>query len=513
MANNRRSPKAWGRYLTSILILGSAFALLVFMTLLRKPPEESDNKDWLQTVSVFDAVEFDGKLEIDVSGMVEPHREIEMAAQVTGDVLEKADICRAGNYVTKGTLLITIDPVSYDLTYQRLEAEKAQAEANIVELEQELANLSDSIELLQVEYNLQKQEYERKLEAGSALSASERDAALRTLNAAERQLMELKNNKRLSESRRVRLQTGIDLSDVRLKEAQLNKDRCLFRAPFDGVIVSDPVEKGDHVTVGKTVVVMEDTSRADVKCNLRFEQLQQVVKYQIPDSRYIREPMAAYQLPPTPVDITRKSDDGQMVKWAGTLDRFDGIGVDAQTKMIPCRVVVENPVSDLAGQPRALVRGMFVTVTIPLDVYQEDDEALLMFPAIAVRPGNYVWAVVDGKLRRHKVEVLDRKNTEDPEARNRMVVARVKRELLTAGMSIVTSPLAQPNPGTEVTIVDPEKESSSGDEKTASSGSSSGTGSADSGEPLTGSSSTDRSSSGDDSEPTNAHRDKGTTRS
>jgi multidrug efflux pump subunit AcrA (membrane-fusion protein) len=444
----------FGRYLTSLLMLGAASVALVGMKLARKPPEESDQKGLEQLVSVYVAEDFDGKLEIDVSGIVEPHREIEIASQVAGEVLEKNPGCRAGNYVTAGTPLIRIDSRDYDLAYERLQAEKAQAEANILELDQELANLERSLELAEREFKLQEQDYLRKKKAGSALSLSEMDDAMRALTSAERSLTELKNTRRLTETRRTRLQTGIELSKVRLAEAKLNQERCQIKAPFDGVIVEDPVEQGDFVGAGDTVVLLEDISKADVKCNLRLEQLLQVVKYQIPDSRFLNDPTSAYQLPPTPVTISRDKVDGQSVTWQGTLVRYDGIGVDATTKMIPCRIEVDDPVTVEFGQPKALVRGMFVNVGIPLDVYAEEGQSLLTFPVIAMRPGDYVWSVVDGKLKQHKVQVMDRKNMDDPEPRNRMVVVKTSSEELASGAQIVTSPLAQPNPGTEVTITE-----------------------------------------------------------
>ena len=442
-----------GRYLTSLVILGSAMAATVAMSLARKAPEEATNVDLLQKVDVFTARDFTGQLEIEVSGLVDVHREIEMAAQVSGQILEKSDSCRAGNYVTENTLLIKIDSTNYELARRQAEAEKAQAEASILELEQELENLDVTLELAEREFRLQEQEFARKQKAGSALSASERDEAVRTITTAERSLTELKNTRRLTETRRTRLQTSIELSKVRLEEARVNIQRCEIRAPFDGLIVTDTVEKGDYVPTGSTVIVLEDTSKTDVKCNLRFEQLVKILKYQVPDSRYTQDPMMAYQLPPTPVSVRREGIDGQPMTWDGTLVRYDGIGVDATTKMVPCRIEVEEPVIIENGQPKALRRNMYVTVTIPLNPTPDEGQSLLTFPTIAIRPGGYVWAVLDGKLNRIKVEVLDRKNEDDPDPRNRMVVVRTDSDLLKAGAKVVTSPLAQPYPGTEVQIL------------------------------------------------------------
>ncbi len=237
-----------------------------------------------------------------------------------------------------------------------------------------------------------------------------------------------------------------------LNKARLNLQRTGIRAPFDGVIVNDPVEQGDYVRTGDTLLVFEDTSKADVKCNLRGNQVLQILKYSVPDSRFETDPLtAAYQLPPTPVRIFARSGE-DTIQWDGTLQRFDGIGFDEQTKMIPVRVVVDDPVSNSLGRPVALVRQMFVNVVIGLDTANMGDERLLVIPEIAIHPGNHVWSVKDGRLQRHNVSVLDRLN---PGAReqDRLVVIRTAGGELQAGSQIVVTPLAQPNPGTEVDVL------------------------------------------------------------
>ena len=463
--------KDFGRYLLSALILAQAFGLAAWMYVSKSDPEEAGLDDAIQKVSVAAVQPFDGQLELNVSGIVEAHREIEIAAQVSGEITFKDERCRAGNYVPANTVLLKIDSTNYDFALARAQAEKQQAEASIEELKLEIEGIKASMRLAENEFKMAKTEYDRKLRAGSALSESERDQSERSVNTADRQLTDLRNNMLLAEKRRLRLDSSVQLSSVRLEEAQQNIDRCQIVTKFAGVIVSDPVENGDYVAAGTQVVVFEDTEKVDVRCNLRFEQLQQIVKYQVPDSRFTTDPTMAYQIPPTAVDVVREVN-GQQTKWPGTLDRFDGIGVDSQTKMIPCRIVVDKPVSLGAGTPQALVRGMFVRVQIPLNTFESENETLLQVPAIAVRPGReslaelkgqnraaesgmFVWTVRDNKLRRHRVTVLDRKNDDDPNPRNRSVIIKVPRNEISKDDQVVTSPLAQPIPGSEVETVSP----------------------------------------------------------
>ena len=52
---------------------------------------------------------------LEADGVVVPFREIELAAEVAGRIVERDERCRAGNFVTQGTLLARIDPQDYQL--------------------------------------------------------------------------------------------------------------------------------------------------------------------------------------------------------------------------------------------------------------------------------------------------------------------------------------------------------------------------------------------------------------
>lgn len=78
--------------------------------------------------------------------------------------------------------------------------------------------------------------------------------------------------------------------------------------------------------------------------------------------------------------------------------RFDGVGLDERTRTMPCRVVVDDPLgvtverelsegerdNDAARGPRALVRGMFVTIQLET----QPTGGILRVPEAALKPGN-----------------------------------------------------------------------------------------------------------------------------
>ena len=123
------------------------------------------------------------------------------------------------------------------------------------------------------------------------------------------------------------------------------------------------------------------------------------------------------------------------------LSRFDGIGLDERTRTVPCRVLVPHPrevrVRAANGEPivsptgpPALVRGMYVTVQIQA----RTGTALLAIPENALRPGNRVWQVVDGRLAINRVRVA---HTD-----NELVLMHAEGSDLQPGMKLVSSPLA-----------------------------------------------------------------------
>jgi RND family efflux transporter MFP subunit len=244
------------------------------------------------------------------------------------------------------------------------------------------------------------------------------------------------------------LEQAKELTAVQLEKAQLDLKRTTILAPVDGVIVREWVEQDAYVQKGAALVTIEDTSSVEVKCNLRMEELYWL--WNQDESRSVstvRDPRSDYQIPKTPVTVVYRLA-GQDFTWSGVLTRFDGIGLDEQTRTVPCRAVVENPrtvntssaqgVAQRPAGPPALVRGMYVTVRIHVG----SQARLLEVPEIAVRPGNVIWLVRNGKLDIQPVSIA--------RLRGKDAIIHADGSDLVAGDNIVISPLAVAESGMPV---------------------------------------------------------------
>ena len=355
-------------------------------------------------VSVVPVVDHDQPFVIEVDGTVVPYRDIKVPAEVGGLVVKKHEICRAGNYVTQGTPLFELDRRDYQLEVDRLQQQVAQCDADLSELIQEEANVRAMIQLAEEDVRLRTSDLRRmenlfKDEAGSEADV---DRAKQTLLTAQIQLQTHNHAKNLTPTKRKRLEAKKAIAESQLELANVNLRRTQVAAPTTGVIVDVMAEQGDYVPKGSTVLQIEDTSRVEVRCNLQMDEVYWL--WAQPRGTATKLPNAAgdYQVPPTPATVVYQLADQPDTRycWKGELTRFDGVGLDERTRTMPCRVVVDDPLGvtvqgeseQPAGElgagsirgPRALVRGMFVTIRLQTQA----THGILRIPEAALRPGN-----------------------------------------------------------------------------------------------------------------------------
>ena len=351
----------------------------------------------------------DGTLDISIDGTVVPFREISTSAEVAGRVVFKSADCNAGTFVTEGTRLLQIDPQEYELQELQLTHQLDEANASIEELAAEIVNTGKLIELSREDLVLQQRELARMTNlAVGVVTESDLDRARQLELAARNALTVLENQLNLQTTRKNRLVAGRKIVETQLERAKLDTARTEIRAQADGVIVTDLVEEGDYVQKGTPLVTLEDTSAVEVKCNLQMDELFWIWRSESGQDPAATVHARAYQIPQVPVTVVFElAQSGIRYEWSGRLSRFDGIGLDARTRTVPCRVVVDAPRSaktvraggasseNRVTRAPALVRGMYVVV----EIHATTNGNLVRLPERAVHPGKAVWVVRDGRLR------------------------------------------------------------------------------------------------------------------
>ncbi|MCH2184143.1 MAG: hypothetical protein MK108_19265, partial [Mariniblastus sp.] len=411
---NKRVMKEVYKYVLSALILGAGVAIALLLTSLRGEIGSADIRNLNPKADVVAARPYEGPLDLVVSGTVVPYREIEIAAQVGGQITTKYPECEAGQFVKKGTRLFEIDRSDYDLDVKTIQSEIQQARRSLEEVEKEIEGAIKNIELAQSEFELQQKDFERTNRISGALSESELDQAKRVLLQAQTALTGRKNSLDLLRARELKMQASLDLAKSRLKKSELNLERTTVKAPDDGVIVAEFVEQGNYATPGKVLVSLEVTRRAEVQSNLTPGELRWLRRYADSDKNFQDEgDVLVYQLPKMAVEIFDSADPE--VKWQGVLERFNGIGRDELTKTIPCSIVVERPIILKPDGAHVLVRGMYVKCRMEIPPSQLTDQAFFELPATAVQPyvnkegesAEVIWVAVDLDWKREQDDGTD----------------------------------------------------------------------------------------------------------
>lgn len=401
------------RLLIPLAILAGGVLTFAAVTSRRKLPAPVERKEAVPLVATAAVQVHSDGLELNVDGIVVPHRDVTLSSEVKGRITRKVSDCRAGRFVKAGELLVEIDPRSYELEVERLKQEVEQAESALKELDVEILNSESLLELTKEEAGLRKLDLDRyvNLRQQGATSETLLNDARRMELSARSSLTTLQNQLRTLETSRVRLIGARDLQQTRLEQAELDVEKSQVRSPIDGVVVSESVEENCFVQPGAVLCVIEDTSAAEVRCSLRAEELEWIWRQAgEADRDQSLGPEEDYHLPQTPVTVAYRSGDREY-QWEGILWRYEGIGLDERTRTVPCRVLVKEPRKiqivtserySLAGGPRALVRGMFVD----LRIRTRPNVRLLSIPEQAVQPGKTVYVVRDGKL-----EIVKLRNT------------------------------------------------------------------------------------------------------
>ena len=350
---------------------------------------------------------------IETEGEAVRYRILTVPAEVAGRIRTKTEFSRGGNFVKAGTPLFEIDPTDYQLEVDRLTAQLRQSAADLQSVDVDEDNTKQLLALAAEDLALQTRQL-RRFQSGfdrSAITENDLEQIQRQELTARNSQQTLKNQMRSLAQKRKTVQAGLDLVQAQLNRAKKDLERTKISAPITSSVIDDIVEEGNYVKPGDPLVHLSDTSRMEVKCTLEAEELAWIWLAGDPGtssstSKDVDPLTSRFEIPEMPCDIIYELQGAQAI-WKAKLSRYEGVGVDQDTRTIACRALVPNPREvqiktygnlPTGVTPPSLMSGLFVTVRIPVT----SPVAVLSIPATAVRPGGQVWVNRDGKL-----DVLD----------------------------------------------------------------------------------------------------------
>lgn len=306
----------------------------------------------------------------DFVGTVYFSEKSDVAAEVSGKAVEVA--VKDGDAVKKGDVLVRLnsDILSAQIANARAVLSQARAQSEQARLE--------------------KDRHTRLFKAKS-VSEGEYDEKRLTHSSAE---------------------ASMAAAQAKLSELRLELEKTTIRAPYDGLVVDTPVDRGEWVSTGQTVATVVRDEEYDVVVNL---------------------PQRAFGAVETGLEVTVKAIGGE---YAGKVYAVVPKG-DVASRTFPVKIRVRGRMN--------LAEGMEVRVSLPSGTANKT----LIVPRDAVissRGKLVVVAVVEGKAQPIPVRVIGFRGME----------AGVEGEGLQAGMTVVVKGNERLQPGQPVNPVENE---------------------------------------------------------
>jgi len=343
-------------------------------------------------VEVLPAKAKDVNMIIETYGTVKARDTLKLVAQVRGQIVDMHPFFEEGNFVPKGTVMMTIDQRTYQLEVDRRKVQIDQTEAEFKRLRQEIQNLKASIKIAKSDADLAQKEFLRlkKLMSKNVVAQTNLDQAEQRYLASQERMQGLENQLALTGPLREQLEAKRNMDRVQLRQAELDLERASITAPFDGWVMKKVVEAGQHVNSGQYLGEIYSAGALDVE-----------VQMPVKDLKWLPSDLNPDKMPE--VDIIFSNAESVYI-WKGRVARMKA-QIDERTRTLP--VVVEvNEHKAAAGRQSimALRPGMFVAVKIK----GSEIEQAFVLPRYMVHNEDVVYLVNDNRLEIRPVSVLRR---------------------------------------------------------------------------------------------------------
>jgi RND family efflux transporter MFP subunit len=343
-----------------IVILVAGAIITVIMVKSRAPVQTRPPVEYAPVVRVVPVEMESHQLIVTTHGTVSPRTESALVGEVSGRVVSIAPNFASGGFFEKGEIMVTIDPVDYELAVITARSQVAQAKVR-AETEEAQARVA--------------REEWRALGDGG-------DSPLAT---RELQLQEAK--------------AALDAAAAALKKAERDLERTRVRAPFVCRVRAKLADVGRFITPGVPVAQVYAIDYAEVRLPIPDAELAHL---DLPSDYRGTDQSGA-----GPEVRLHATYAGERATWRGRVVRLEG-EIDPVTRMVHVVAQVDDPYRrSTSGQPPLSV-GLFVEAEIM--GLQIDDAVVL--PRSALRGDGTVLVVDDeNRLRFRSVDVVRTEGT------------------------------------------------------------------------------------------------------
>ena len=339
-----------------IVLIGVASLAILIVARPKPEPTPMTNQSAHIKVAVARAEYQATRLAVTAQGTVLPKREIDVIAQVSGQIVKVEPAFVDGGFFAGAQALLHIDDREYKIALLNAKARVAEAERLLAE------------------------------EKGRSLVAKRE---WRDLGSKEA------NDLFVRKPHLVAAQANLESAQGEVSRAELNLERTKITVPFDGRIRQVYADLGQYVTVGTRLATVYDSTVVEVRLPLTEQQASLIDLPLSPRSNGTATTDSGSDRE-LPLVTIKGSIAGTAHQWQGVLARTDAF-VDSDSRMYYAVVEVQNPFASRGSdaEPQVpLLPGLFVEA----EINGKKIDKVTVLPRSAV-------------FQRDKIAILDDKNT------------------------------------------------------------------------------------------------------
>ncbi len=372
----------------AVLAGGAAITIYLIKTKPTAAKKQIENPPTL--VEVIIAKSTNEKIIISTNGSVKPAQQIELRPEVSGRIVYQNPNLVPGGRLTKGDVMVRIDPRDYQYALERQKALLEEARFRLTEEEGRKAIAEREWKLL-----------------GSQVETTEagRSLALRIPHLQK-------------------AQASLSGASSSLDEAKLDLQRTTISAPFNAIIQTEFVDPGQVLNPQSTIATLIGTDQYWVQVSVHVKDLPWIPLPNQDGSQGAE------------VYVTRNLGQGKSVEWRGRVVRLLS-GLETTGRMARLLVAIDDPLNlkaESAEDLMPLLLDDYVRVKIEGKMMND----VISIPWKALREGDKVWIIdQNNQLEIRRIEVL--RSYED-----QVIIQGDIKD----GESIITNNISTPIPGT-----------------------------------------------------------------
>jgi len=384
----------WKHKILILVPIAIGITVFIFMLKSKTPPPLASVSEVSQTVRTVHVLKTNVTPSIKVYGTAEPERTWNAVSEVSGRIIYINPLLRDGNILPKGTELLKIDPVDYELTLVQLKAELSEIDIKEKNTQASIAIEERNLKLAVGDYSRKK-----KLHAKGTASQSSLDQAEQATLVKNAALQNLRNTISLIPAER-------NVLDAKVSQAQRDLDQTVIYAPYDIRIADLEIESNQYTSLGQNLFKGDVIDQVEISAQIPMGALPALLsgsRSQENSNDIMTNSLAKLSGLKATVQINLGD---KSVKWPATVVRMSDT-IDTKTRTLGIIVSVKDPYKNIQpGIKPPLVKGMFVQIHITGTPLSNQ----LVVPRTAVRQERVYVVNKQGRLETKKIDVLFSQN-------------------------------------------------------------------------------------------------------